>query len=137
MNYRTIQIACLVGLLSILSGCVSTYKAAEDGVAGYRELRVEKDLYNVEYTEASRISWEQLRQFALRRAAELARKNGYAAFDVLEKDEKTVFLKTDVNQITVTTPGILASDPAVSTPYQLDGRVEGKRVVLKVRFVND
>ena len=135
---KVISISFFTLLAVFLSGCVATYKAADDGAAGYRELRIDKNTYYVEYTEASsRIDWDQLKQFALRRAAELAKRHGYDAFDVLDSDEKLVSLKSDVSNIVVSTPGNAAWDPPVSNSYELDGRVEGKRVTYKVRFVND
>lgn len=120
-----------------LTACVATYKAAEEGVAGYRDLRIDKQTFYVEYTEAGRISWEQIRNFALKRCAELTKKHGYSYFDVLEKDEKVVFLKSDVNEVAISTMGNIANEPPITHAYQTGGRVEGKRVTLKIRLSND
>lgn len=130
---KTLIVLCLSLLLS---ACVATYQAA-DGVSGYRDLQIDQTTYYVEYTESARVDWPELRSFVLRRCAELASQKGYKAFDVLEKDEKTVYLKSDVNEVTITSMGLLASDPPVTHTYKTDGRVEGKRITYKIRLVND
>lgn len=127
----------VVFLALILAGCVTTYKDAGEGVAGYRDLRVDKQTYYVEYTEAARVSWEQIHQFVLKRSAEIAQQNGYSAFDVIEKDEKTVFLTSDVDEISITTMGNTASDPAVTHVYQTGAKVEGRRVTYKIKLIKD
>lgn len=113
-----------------LTACVATYKAAEEGVAGYRDLRVDRDTYYVEYTEASRISWEQLHSFVLKRCAEIAKQNGYPYFDVLEKDEKTVFLKSNVDEIAISAMG-------ETQTYAAGARLEGKRVTYKIKLLRE
>jgi len=120
-----------------LSGCVATYKAADGGVAGYRDLQIDKNTFYVEYTEAGRTSWEQVHNFVLKRCAELAKQRGYTYFDVLSKDEKTVFLKSDVSEIAISSMGSIASDPPITHTYKTDGRVEGKRVTYKVKLLRD
>ena len=126
-------------ILSVLfiSACAVTYKAAEDGVAGYRDLQVDKVTYYVEYTESAKTSWEQVHRFALKRCAEIAKEKGYAFFDVITKEQKAVFLETDVDTITISTMGVTASDPPVSNTYKTGGKVEGRRVTYKIRLANE
>jgi len=121
----------------ILSACVSTYKAANEGVAGYRDLRVDKTTFYVEYTESSSISWQQLHSFALKRCAEIAQENGYPFFDVVTKEEKVVNLKSDVDEIEITTMGNMASDPPVTHRYAAGARIEGKQVIYKIKLVRE
>ena len=91
--HASLKIISVLLTAVLVIGCVATYKAAEDGVAGYRDLRVNKNTYYVEYTEAARVSWDQLHAFVLKRCAEIAKENGYDVFDVLDKDEKEVFFE--------------------------------------------
>jgi hypothetical protein len=128
------RVTVLCGLVGLLSACVTTYKAAEDGVAGYRDLQVDKTTYFVEYTEAGAVSWQQVNQFALKRCAEIAKQRGYPYFDVLEKQEKVVFLESDVSEIAIATMGNIASDPPVHNVYQAGAKVEGKRVTYKIKL---
>ena len=137
MKSSSVKVTLLCFLALLLSACVATYKPAEEGVAGFRDLQVDETTFYVEYTEASRIDWEQLHSFVLRRCAELASEKGYRAFDVLEKDEKVVYLKSDVDEVSITTMGLMASDPPVTHTYKTDGRVEGKRITYKIRLVNE
>jgi len=127
----------LVFLSLVLGACAVIYKAAEDGVAGYRDYQIDKTSYYVEYTEAARVSWEQIHRFALKRSAEITKERGYSYFDVISKKEQSVFLESDVDQITVSSMGSIASDPPVTNSYQMGGRVEGKRVIYRIQLVND
>lgn len=125
-------VACL-----LLAACVATYKAADEGVAGYRDLQIDKTSFYVEYTESARTPWERIHEFVLKRCAEIAHDNGYRYFDVLAKDEKDVFLKSDVDQITISTLGGSAGQAPVAHTYQHDGRVEGRRVTYKIQLVRE
>ena len=120
-----------------LTACATVYKPAEDGVAGYRELQLDKTSYIVQYTEAAKVPWEQIHGFALKRAAELAEKGGYAYFDVVSKKQGTVFLETDVDSITINTMGNIASDPPITNTYKTGGMVEGRRVTYEIILTND
>lgn len=121
----------------LLSACVATYKAAEEGVAGYRDLQVDKTTFYVEYTESAKTSWEHVHRFALKRCAELAKAHGYAFFDVLSKEEKTVFLESDVDSITISSMGATASDPPVINTYKTGAMLEGRRVIYKISLANE
>ena len=115
--------------LLFLSGCAVKYHAAEDGPSGYRDAQVSSDVFYVEYT---------IHGFALKRCAEIAKKKGYAFFDVLSKDEKTVYLESAVDQIVVANMGNLASDPPTATVYSTAGkRVEGRRVTYQIKLLNE
>jgi hypothetical protein len=131
---RLLLVSCLSFLLM---ACVSTYKPANEGVAGFRDLRVDKTTYYVEYTESSRIDWEQLNAFALKRCAEIAKEQGYPFFDVISKDEKTVFLKSNVDEIEITTQGSMPGDPPITHKYKAGARVEGRRVTYKIKLVKE
>ncbi len=127
----------LILLLCLLAGCAATYRAAEDGVAGYRDLQVDATTFYVEYTESSSTEWEQVHRFALKRCAEIAQEQGYDFFDVLSKDEKEVYLKSDVDQITISSMGNIASDPPVTHTYATGARVEGRRVTYKIKLMRE
>ena len=116
----------------LLSARVATYKAAEEGVAGYRDLQVDKTTFYVEYTESAKTSWEHVHRFALKRCAELAKAHGYAFFD-----EKTVFLESDVDSITISSMGATASDPPVINTYKTGAVLEGRRVIYKISLANE
>ncbi len=128
-------IACVI--LGLVTGCAVSYQAAEEGVSGYRDLQIDKDTFYVEYTETTRVSWEQLHAFALKRCAELTRNYGYSVFDVLEKDEKTVYLKSGVDKVTISSMGNIANEPPVSHSYVAGGRVEGRRVTYKIKMIKE
>jgi len=120
-----------------LGGCAVTYKSAEDGVAGYRDIQVDATTFYVEYTESARVSWDQVHRFALKRCAEIAKSQGYDYFDVLSKDEQDVSLESDVSQLTISSMGSIASDPPVTHTYQGGARVEGRRVTYKIKLLRD
>tara|TARA_R110002072_G_scaffold83910_3_gene190174 strand:+ start:5682 stop:6101 length:420 start_codon:yes stop_codon:yes gene_type:complete len=124
--------------LLFLSGCAVKYHAAEDGPSGYRDAQVSSDVFYVEYTESANTDWNIIHGFALKRCAEIAKKKGYAFFDVLSKDEKTVYLESAVDQIVVANMGNLASDPPTATVYSTAGkRVEGRRVTYQIKLLNE
>ena len=52
------------------------------------------------------------------------------------KEEQSVYLESDVDQISVATIG-LANEPPVTNIYRTGGRVEGKRVIYKIRLMNE
>ena len=133
----TIQIISYMFLTVLLSACAVKYHAAEDGISGFRDLQVEKNVYYVEYTEGARTSWEQIHQFTLKRCAEITKKKGYKFFDVISKDEKTVFLETDVTQVSVASMGNLAVDAPVVNSYSVGGKVEGRRVTYRIQLTNE
>jgi hypothetical protein len=126
--------------LAMLSACAATYHAAGEGSSGYRELKVEKGVFYVEYTEGARREWDTLHRFALKRCAEIAQENGYKFFDVLFKEEKTVFLDSDIDQIIVSSLGGGAPgswNTPVSSTYSVKGKkVEGRRVTYKIQLSN-
>jgi len=126
-------LACVM----LLTACVTTYQAADDGVAGYREVQIDSMNYYVEYTEASSQSWKQIEQFALKRCAEIARERGFVVFDAELLDRRTVFLESSVNEIQIMTMGATASDPPVQTTYNAGAKVEGRRVTYKLTLINE
>lgn len=128
---------CLITLFFI-SACAVTYHAAEDGPSGYRDAQVSHDVYYVEYTESAKTDWDTIHRFTLMRCAEIAKQKGYKFFDVLHKDEKTVYLESAVDQIIVSNMGNLASDPPTSNVYSTAGkRVEGRRVTYQIKLLNE
>ncbi len=126
---------CLIVFL--LSACVATYKAADEGVAGFRDLQIDKTTYYVEYTESARVSWDRIHEFVLKRSAEIAKERGYPFFDVLAKDEKEVYLKSDVDQIAIPSMGGALNSVPVTNTYQNEGRVEGRRVTYKIQLMRE
>tara|TARA_R110001599_G_scaffold96004_2_gene248653 strand:- start:1377 stop:1796 length:420 start_codon:yes stop_codon:yes gene_type:complete len=125
-------------VLFFLSGCAITYHAAEDGPSGYRDAQISQDVYYVEYTESAKTDWDTIHRFTLKRCAEIAKQKGYLYFDVLHKDEKTVYLESAVDQIIVANMGNLASDPPTATVYSTAGkRVEGRRVTYQIKLSNN
>ena len=135
MSHKSLFISLMILLCCALSACVASYKPALEGVAGYRDLQVDKRTFYVEYTESSSVDWEQVRAFALKRCAEIANENGYAAFDVISRDEQTVFLKSSLDTLTVSNMGLMASDGPVTQVIPASARVEGRRVTLKIELV--
>ena len=129
--------AFLVLVLLVLSACVTTYKSAEGGVAGFRDLQIDKYSYYVEYTEAATVSWEQVEQFALKRCAEIAKERGFLIFDAELLDRKVVFLESNVDEIQIMSMGNTAADPPVQHTYKGSAKVEGKRVTYKLTLVNE
>lgn len=121
----------------MLSACVSTYKAAEGSVAGYRDVKIDDTSYFVEYTESASMSWVQIEQFALKRCAEIAKARGYLVFDAELLERKSVFLESSVDEIAITSMGNIASDPPVRHVYQGGAKVEGKRVTYKLTLIDE
>lgn len=134
---QSFRVFIVCSLVALLSACVTTYKAAEDGVAGYRDLQIDKTTYYVEYTEAGAVSWKQVNQFALKRCAEITKQRGYPFFDVLNKQEKIVFLESEVGEIAIATMGNFANEPLVHNVYQAGAKVEGKRVTYKIKLSSE
>ena len=121
-----------------LSGCAVTYHAAEDGPSGYRDAHVKESIYYVEYTESAKTDWATIHRFTLKRCAEIAKKNGYLFFDVLHKDEKTVYLETAVDQIIISNMGNIGNEPPTANVYSTAGkRVEGRRVTYQIKLLNE
>lgn len=129
-------ISLLLALVG-LSACVTTYQAAEGGVAGFRELQIDKYNYYVEYTEASTVSWEQIEQFAIKRCAEIAKERGFVVFDAELLDRKAVFLESSVDEIQIMSMGNTAADPPVHHTYKASAKVEGRRVTFKLTLINE
>ena len=134
---QAVRFVFILIILGLLSACAASYKAADEGVSGYRDLQVDKNVYYVEYTEGARVPWESIHQFVLKRCAEITKQRGYKFFDVLSKDEKTVYLESDINQISIATMGNLAVNPPVTNTYNTGGRVEGRRVTFKIQLLNE
>lgn len=143
MKYKTNQLfRCFssVFLLLALCGmtaCVTTYQAAEGGVAGFRDLQIDKYSYYVEYTEAASVSWEQVEQFAIKRCAEIAKARGFVVFDAELLDRKSVFLESSVDEIQIMSMGNTAADPPVHHTYKGSAKVEGRRVTYKLTLINE
>ena len=138
MHTRQYMRAFCIFLSLLLSACAATYHAAEEGPSGYRDAQVSKDVFYVEYTESAKTDWDTLHRFALKRCAEITTQKGYKYFDVLSKEQKMVYLESAVDQIIVSSMGNLASDPPTATVYSTAGkRVEGKRVIYKIKLTNE
>ena len=133
----TLHILFSLLVLTFLSACAVKYHAADEGVSGFRDLQIEKNEFYVEYTEGARTSWEQIHQFTLKRCAEITKDKGYKFFDVISKDEKTVYLETDVTQVSVASMGNLAVDAPVVNSYPVGGKVEGRRVTYRIKLTNE
>ena len=127
--------------VTLLSACAATYHAAGEGSSGYRELKIAKGVYYVEYTESSNRGWDTIERFALKRCAEIAKENGYKFFDVLSTDQKVVLLESDVTQIIVPGPEGMLSGAGGAPPtntYTLEGKkVEGHRITYKIQLANE
>jgi len=136
MRLSIYVISCLFFSV-FLTACAVKYHAAEDGVSGFRDLQVEKNVYYVEYTEGARTSWEQVHLFTLKRCAEITQEKGYKFFDVISKDQKTVYLESDVTQVSVSSMGNLAVDAPVVNSYAVGGKVEGRRVTYRIQLANE
>ncbi len=136
--FQRLRTCFLLALLLTISGCAVTYHAADGGPSGYRDAHVKKNIYYVEYTESAKTDWDTIHRFTLKRCAEIAKKNGYLVFDVLHKDEKTVYLESAVDQIIVANMGNIGNEPPTSNIYSTAGkRVEGRRVTYQIRLVNE
>tara|TARA_R110001592_G_scaffold59905_3_gene182026 strand:+ start:40903 stop:41322 length:420 start_codon:yes stop_codon:yes gene_type:complete len=125
-------------VLILLTGCAATYHPAEGGPSGYRDAHVKQNIYYVEYTESAKTDWATIHRFTLKRCAEIAKENGYLFFDVLHKDEKTVYLESAVDQIIVANMGNIGNEPPTANVYSTAGkRVEGRRVTYKIKLLNE
>lgn len=138
IDFTSFKLLVVFLLSFLLTACAATYHAAEDGPSGYRHAQVSKDVFYVEYTESAKTDWDTLHRFALKRCAEITKERGYHYFDVLSKEQRNVYLESAVDQIIISNMGNLASDPPSATVYSTAGkRVEGKRVIYKIKLTNE
>jgi hypothetical protein len=121
-------------LLFLLAACAVKYQPAGEGEVGYRDLRVDQTTFYVEYTEHDRVSWEEMHRFALQRCAEIATDQGFAFFDVLEKEQREVALNSHVDQIQVVSGNAKWQPPSTATYSMAGAKVRGKRVTYKIRL---
>ncbi|KZY67196.1 hypothetical protein A3742_32065 [Oleiphilus sp. HI0071] len=135
--FNSLGPALLLLALFGLSACVTTYQAAEGGVAGFRDLQIDKYSYYVEYTEAATVPWDQIEQFAIKRCAEIAKERGFVVFDAELLDRKSVFLESSVDEIQIMSMGNTAADPPVHHTYKGSAKVEGRRVTFKLTLINE
>lgn len=76
-----------VGLLSLmctvwLFGCAPPYRAAEFGSCGYIDTKVTKTIFKICYQGGPTLEGNTVECFALNRAAEVARMNGFPLFRI-------------------------------------------------------
>lgn len=84
------MIYVLVFLTLFLSGCVTRYKPYSFfNCGGYSEIKTTEDSYIVEFQGNALTSKGEVIQYALLRAAELTRENGYAYFCVQSTNDNT------------------------------------------------
>ena len=122
----------------LVSGCAATYHAAKKGPSGYRDLQLQENVFYVEYTESVRSDWKQVHHFALKRCAEITKNRGYKFFDVISKDEQSVYLKSSVDKIIVSDVGGPTPGIPVSNTYDVGGKkVEGRRVIYRIKLMNE
>ncbi|MFT3723167.1 MAG: hypothetical protein QM773_06225 [Hyphomonadaceae bacterium] len=135
-----------------LGACASTYPAYAPApahsahAAGYREQQIERDHWRVSYTGTNKMSPEDVHDYALMRAAQLALEHGASWFEVVSSDADTQ-LKNDYTRQVDFTPnyavqrscGLLTCTDQVS-PVMM--RTESERIetraihnqMLEIRF---
>jgi hypothetical protein len=82
----------LTALFLTLGACASTpdYVAAEDAAGyGYYSQRIEDDRYRVNFNGNRHTSYEETRNYALLRAAELTVAEGYDWFEIVDRESLT------------------------------------------------
>ena len=79
-----------MGAALCLAACAATgpaaYGPADDRGFGYEETRIERDRYRVVYRGSGRMPPEQVEDYALRRAAELALADDYQWFRIVSRN---------------------------------------------------
>jgi hypothetical protein len=96
----------ILGVVAVVSACASgptSYAPANGGDRGYSERQIEADRFRVRFDGGSDVSFEQLENLALRRAAELTLENGGDWFEIVSRssegdDENPVSVGGSVGQ---------------------------------------
>lgn len=89
------QIARVLSLVLILSGCGPAYQSAANGGLGYSDLQMTKNIYKITYQGGLSTDLSQVESFALYRAAELMLQNGFNRFRVLRSQTHQMRLQPD------------------------------------------
>jgi len=96
----------ILGAVACISACASaptSYAPANGADRGYSERQIEADRFRVRFDGGSDVSFEQLENLALRRAAELTLENGSDWFEIVSRssdgdDENPVSVGGSVGQ---------------------------------------
>jgi hypothetical protein len=75
----------LIPLIVALSSCATGYYKEGLFTNGYSDLRSGQDIFVITFRANEHTSEKVVKKYALRRAAEVARKNGYCYFTVLDE----------------------------------------------------
>lgn len=78
----------LLGLVVALSSCATLYQKEGPFTNGYSDMRAGKDIFVVTFRANEFTSPDKVRQYALKRAAHLAKKYGYHYFVVLDETKE-------------------------------------------------
>lgn len=97
----------IVCLIILITGCASPYKPHGLG-GGYSETQLNDNVFRVSFRGNGYTSQERASDYSLLRAAELAKKNGFSYFIVVDN-------KSYVNQSTFTTPTNITTTSNVNT----------------------
>lgn len=85
MNTKLLYLLSIIGIITILSGCSTTYKST-GLTGGYSDTRLSSDIFQVSFRGNGFTSREKASDFSLLRAAELTIQNGFNYFIILNKE---------------------------------------------------
>ena len=85
-------------LLVVTGGCATSYHPYTHST-GYEEVRLSDTTFGITYVAALSTSFEQIKAYALRRAAEITLENGYTHFVVTKQEQKDIRPSCDCKQV--------------------------------------
>ena len=119
--------ATLVCLLILMSGCAPRYQKAGKFDYGYRDIKLQEDMFKISYDGNSYMSKRQAEDFATLRAAEVVLDNGYAYFVILESE---IELKEELR----TTEAVSRTKIETDDPGDVEIETRGRPSELQTRM---
>ena len=89
MSTGTIRTVISVTLAFLLLGCATPYQPKDLWWGGYRDFQISKDTFSITFQGNAYLDRSRLRQYLLRRAAEVALQYGFSHFAVVESVDQS------------------------------------------------
>lgn len=100
---RSILTTTLVGLSLLLAGCATPYQP-KGFLGGYSDFQISKDTFSITFSSNTLLDGSRLRQYLLRRAAEVTLAHGFSHFAIIENTDQTDMVTSfSLTSLTVTT----------------------------------
>ena len=82
-------VSASLALACALAGCATPYQPKDIWLGGYRDFRISQDTFSITFQGNSYLDRSRLRQYALRRAAEVTLGHGFSHFTILETTDQS------------------------------------------------